>query len=378
MPGRPDYRPAGATITLTAGSTAFTTTGAALQMAAVNTGDTIWVNGLFLIIGTITGQNAGTLADPCPAGAAGTHPLVIRYQPDGSRLSAFVQDLTTKLASGNVDAFAGLTLAADTLPYGTGAGQMGLTALTAAARALLNLQGTAAVNKLPFLDTSGSAALADLTPFARTLLDDANAAAMLGTLGAMPQTRTIPNGNYNQAIESGLYTGAGAGAANAPPGSVLPYGPLLVQRSTFAITQIVTFAYAAGGAAVEMAMRGSNDSGATWSPWRMLVETAGTNGNGRYVRFQDGSQLCRHTITMTPASLVAAGAIFRDVTSMPWWTFPAAFAEAPSVRIAPRSTIYWAGAGQISATATTETVIYCYTNFSASITVDLFAFGRWQ
>ncbi len=121
---RPDWTVG--TLTLVAGSKDFTTAGSALEAAAIQGGDEIiTASGHTLIIDTITGQNAGTLMENCPAGAAGAgQSLRIRFQPDGSRYNGATADLIRLLGSGNVYAFSELVGVDGGVPVFTGAGTL--------------------------------------------------------------------------------------------------------------------------------------------------------------------------------------------------------------------------------------------------------------
>lgn len=123
---RPDWMTG--TLNLGAGTPDFTTTGSALQTAAIQAGDAIiTVTGYVLIIAEITGQNSGRLFDNCPVAAAGAgQPLRVRYQPDGSRVQAAVRMMRDLLTTGNLEAFAALVGEEDAVPVFVGPGVMKL------------------------------------------------------------------------------------------------------------------------------------------------------------------------------------------------------------------------------------------------------------
>lgn len=85
----------------------------------------------------------------------------------------------------------------------------------------------------------------------------------------------------------------------------------------------------------------------TWGPWREIFHAGsilgtvsqsggvptgrvierGSNANGEFVRFADGTQICTRVTSPADAPDTAIGALF--VSGQVSWTFPAAFAAAP-------------------------------------------------
>lgn len=100
----------------------------------------------------------------------------------------------------------------------------------------------------------------------------------------------------------------------------------------------------------------------------------GSNANGQYVRFADGTQIC----WMTAGGIVtdiALGPIFRSAQVTV--TYPAVFAEIPSVYVAPRSSPRWGGITANTTSSQCQVQVFSTASSPSQIPTHVAAIGRW-
>jgi hypothetical protein len=203
--------------------------------------------------------------------------------------------------------------------------------------------------------------------------------------------------NLDAVLTGGFYYNPSAANTTGNTYPLASAGALLViARST---TNVVQKFVAHGGAGTAAALREYSRSygSAGWTPWvetlhqgnvigtvsqvagvptGKLVER-GSNANGEFMKFADGTQICTATRPAVDAleASNAANAVFRH-TALLTWTFPAAFAAAPVVSGNGGVGTRWLGIAAGSANNVTYRV---YSTFSdtALAPPGLTAIGRW-
>lgn len=107
-----------------------------------------------------------------------------------------------------------------------------------------------------------------------------------------------------------------------------------------------------------------------------IVES-GSNANGEYVRFADGTQICRRADPDLTTISTASGAVYSTTSS---WTYPAAFIEGPTVLgNSSRSTGGASWGGSVGTPGPTSVVLYAIASAqNTNARIQGLAIGRWK
>lgn len=106
-----------------------------------------------------------------------------------------------------------------------------------------------------------------------------------------------------------------------------------------------------------------------------LVTTT-TNGNGKAIKFPDGTMICRGTITISSTTFNAWGQMYGGTFTVNH-AFPVEFIETPCISLTPFNlgAIY---EHQVTASQITTVSIMRPTSSTGAVSIDYIAIGRWK
>lgn len=291
--------------------------------------------------------------------------------------------LPSSMLAANLAAFAGLAGVADRLPYFTGAGALSLTTLTAFARALLD--DADALTARATLELVKQTSATDTTAGV-VLLQGAHGLGAIAALTAITQAELdnyafgANGGTYRVVSPAGLPAGTYTLRLTRPAGSLFVRQELLtVNISTKTYSRIMSDV---SGITpwVEMYSRANilgTVSQSAGVPTGAIIER-GSNANGEYVRYADGTQICNQEFS---------GALTTSTYIDSWvqatvgtWTYPAPFITASKLAVAGSGLDSGAIGIFIATSVTASNLSVRYltrtVNPSAS-TIKVMAIGRW-
>jgi hypothetical protein len=377
------------TVTVTNGSATVTGAGTAFVGAVLAGHGFAAPDGKLYEIDAVVSATQITLASPylgaTAAGATyGIFPTNGALTPFATRLDTALSGMQSVIDGAGQGKFAAGTPAAPGLRF-TADGDTGFTNPAAnqigmvtggVLRALLS--GTAFNLSVPLTGTAVTQSASDVTAGRLLKVGDFG----LGQMGTVPHIVDLDA--VDKAVGTYYYGSATTNIASKPAGSAgqgiveisRPYGTFCVQ----------TLTEASGKATGNFVWHRSYSTPlAAWSAWALhydqscilgtvaqasgvptgaLIER-GSNANGEYVRFADGTQIC-------------SAAILSDAGAAKSWTFPAAFSAAPNVTGSAIATVLSALCLDAAPTTTAATFsARDKTDARRADTCHLIARGRW-
>ncbi|WP_313209662.1 phage tail protein [Stutzerimonas nitrititolerans] len=167
---------------------------------------------------------------------------------------------------------------------------------------------------------------------ARTANGGDSSSGKLMAVGAFGLGTAYPEPVVNPNLERfvGVKGGAGSAATNFPIGTSTAYGPLLtLARSRDVLFQLAM--YGSSGEESELYIRGSADTGATWSAWSKMFHSGNVSAFAKTLLDDTDAVAARETLGITVAdgglgygqtrqdvkALRAAGTVYTNLTGRP-------------------------------------------------------------
>lgn len=196
-------------------------------------------------------------------------------------------------------------------------------------------------------------------------------------------------------------------ALTAPNTGTFPVGAsagfiFLMSQRTYILDSAYQTAYdynPTGSSEPKVWMRArSSTAPGTWGPWRRMYNEGnilgtvsqtggvptgaiierGSNANGEYVRYADGTQICTFSSSVTATTSVVGSVHSDSAPTGGVWTTPAAFAATPSYGASASSASIWCSpTGTISPTQCGLAIISATALSGVVISVRRWAIGRW-
>lgn len=337
------------TISVGAGSTSVTGVSTSWSSAGVRAGDLLIAGTAVVPISAVNSATSITLSRGWTGGALSSADYDILMLDDAVRSLTSANALLAELTGGTLTSLAGVSSAADQVPYFTGVGVMGVTALTPAARALLD-------------DTSAAAMRTTLGVAA------APASSVYGTYGGSANAITVTAGLSGIAVGTKVRFRASAANTGAATLNVDGSGAIPCRTITGAVLP-------AGYICTTVNTEAEYD-GTYWVLGREIER--GSNANGEYVRFADGTQICTCSMSNVVGPITTAeGAIWRSAEYA--WTFPASFVTTANLAVHASTRAGGAMWSKIRLTSISSAAVTLLSGGSNSnlFSVDTSAIGRW-
>lgn len=127
-------------------------------------------------------------------------------------------------------------------------------------------------------------------------------------------------------------------------------------------------------------------SGTTFAEGKGLGYVSGSNENGYYIKYDDGTLICWNRITYSESVAVttSSGALYRSNAITPFPNYPYTFIEAPAVSFEYLSDtgnhfLWIVKANSATATAPRGIYLFCPTSATCSdVVLSYIAIGRWK